>query len=365
MFFKIRTNELFYRPDITTNAEKCSFTLKYLLQEIGDETNIIVDSNTYIYEFNKENLNKYYITQIPIKALDGNSYRVKVTVRDNFRKSFSVSYLNVEKKRELGEQYFNISSIGGTPLFRNVLINDGVFRINHSSPASDKLFISYFNNDTPAPKPIIASSSDEFLYRKRDSLYVVDFSPNSALSLHHSGLYYIQFDTSSKEGVTVLKINNDFPKIEEPDGLIPPLVYITTDAEFNKLIKENNPKLTADRFWINAGGNIEKGREMIRLYYNRVYFANYYFTSTKPGWKTDRGMVYIVYGPPHEIKKSAFKETWIYKSKRDSEKIKFDFNYTPNQYNINNFTLSRSNNHTWRWTEAVYAWTSGDIFLYD
>ncbi len=36
-------------------------------------------------------------------------------------------------------------------------------------------------------------------------------------------------------------------------------------------------------------------------FYRRVDFANRHFASSVPGWKTDRGYIYIAYGPPDEI----------------------------------------------------------------
>jgi hypothetical protein len=41
-------------------------------------------------------------------------------------------------------------------------------------------------------------------------------------------------------------------------------------------------------------------------YYRRVAFANRSFTTFRDGWKTDRGMVYIILGPPDEIERRPF-----------------------------------------------------------
>ncbi len=35
-------------------------------------------------------------------------------------------------------------------------------------------------------------------------------------------------------------------------------------------------------------------------YYRRIAYANDHFAAAIPGWKTDRGRIYIVYGPPDE-----------------------------------------------------------------
>ncbi len=365
LFIKVRTNELLFRPNATGNDETCSFKIAYKLQKVEEDLNAIVDSNSYVYDLKKSDVQDYYTTQIPIKAELGGSYRLKVTIRDNHQKSFNISYLNVEKNNNIGEQFFNLTSLNGTPLFKNVIINNGMFKIDHTFHTSNKLYISYYKEKLNTPQPDRPAQSDSMRYSKYDSLYIIDYTPNTPISLTNNGLYFFQFDTLSNEGLSVLKLDQDFPKIQDPKGLIPPLTYITTSAEYKNLINGENAKLLADNFWIKNGGNVDRGRELIRLFYNRVYFSNYYFTNNKPGWETERGMVYIVYGPPHQIDKSAEQEIWIYNRKGQSLPIKFTFKYRPNKYSINKFQLSRKNSQEWGWTEAIYAWSSGDIFLFD
>jgi len=41
--------------------------------------------------------------------------------------------------------------------------------------------------------------------------------------------------------------------------------------------------------------------EMKEENYRRIAFANDHFTEKIPGWRTDRGMVYIKYGPPDTL----------------------------------------------------------------
>lgn len=41
--------------------------------------------------------------------------------------------------------------------------------------------------------------------------------------------------------------------------------------------------------------------ELMDEYYSRVAYANLRFESYQSGWETDRGMVYIIYGPPDDI----------------------------------------------------------------
>jgi len=49
-------------------------------------------------------------------------------------------------------------------------------------------------------------------------------------------------------------------------------------------------------------------------HYARVAHANQNFAAPNTaGWKTDRGRIYIMYGPPHSVSKTADGELWVYR----------------------------------------------------
>lgn len=365
LFVKVYTNELMFQPSGVDGNPVGSFEIEYTLLDNSPEEKQIVDSGTFNYQIPQNTDQRFFITQVPFKAELDKSYTLKIIMRDNQRKTFNMSFVEVEKMREIGQQFYNITNYDGSPIFRNVIIGKGLFKVNHFNPPGNKLYISYYKNNTPTPKPTFAVSNLQNLYVKPDSVYITDYSPNKALALANEGLYFIQFDTNYPEGVSLVRFSDGFPKVTQQEELIEPLSYITSEGEFKTIKEQPYPKLAADNFWLKAGNGPARGREMLRVYYNRVYFANYYFTSTKPGWKTDRGMVYIVYGPPHNLKKNASSEIWYYYRKGSGESIKFKFNHDPAKYHINEYALERSDNYTWNWREAVYSWSNGKIFLLD
>src|SRR5208282_443624 len=81
--------------------------------------------------------------------------------------------------------------------------------------------------------------------------------------------------------------------------------YIITPEEraaFKHLRTDDEREQFIQQFWERRNpypGSPENKFE--EEYYRRIVFANQSFSCTIPGWKTDRGHIYIQYGPPDEI----------------------------------------------------------------
>jgi GWxTD domain-containing protein len=79
-------------------------------------------------------------------------------------------------------------------------------------------------------------------------------------------------------------------------------VYIISDDErraFNRFTNDEERQHFIEQFWLRRDptpGTEEN--EMKDEHYRRIAFANDHLSATVPGWKTDRGMIYIKYGPP-------------------------------------------------------------------
>ncbi len=100
------------------------------------------------------------------------------------------------------------------------------------------------------------------------------------------------------------------------------VVYIISDKEraaFLKLTTDEERNKFIEQFWERRNPNPGSPQNSFKEeHYRRIAFANEHFASNRPGWKTDRGHVYIVYGPPDEIdshpgKKPYPFEEWRYR----------------------------------------------------
>ncbi|HLH00378.1 MAG TPA: GWxTD domain-containing protein [Bryobacteraceae bacterium] len=83
------------------------------------------------------------------------------------------------------------------------------------------------------------------------------------------------------------------------------VVYIITDEEkkaFSRLSTDDERQQFIEQFWLRRDPTPDtEENEYKEEHYRRIAYANEHYASGIPGWKTDRGRIYIVYGPPDEI----------------------------------------------------------------
>lgn len=107
----------------------------------------------------------------------------------------------------------------------------------------------------------------------------------------------------------------------ELEEAIDPLIYIIEREKLDEI--KNAPiekkKGMFHEFWKKRDPSPDTDRnEMMEEYYARVEFTNKNFSHHKEGWKTDRGMIYIIFGPPDNIERHPFEintkpyEVWSY-----------------------------------------------------
>jgi len=83
------------------------------------------------------------------------------------------------------------------------------------------------------------------------------------------------------------------------------VVYIITDEEkqaFKRLKTDEERQQFVEQFWLRRDPTPDtEENEYKEEHYRRIAYANDHYASGIPGWKTDRGMIYIKYGAPDEI----------------------------------------------------------------
>lgn len=134
----------------------------------------------------------------------------------------------------------------------------------------------------------------------------------NGVGLTENKFYTILKDSTAALGVTMLRVPPYFPEYRQLGELIESMLYLTSEQEKKAMLASKTPKQSFDSFWMNTYSTKSLARNAIREYYNVIERANKLFTDFKPGWKTDRGMMYIVFGIPDEVYRTGNSEEWYY-----------------------------------------------------
>ncbi|MDD8020781.1 MAG: GWxTD domain-containing protein [Acidobacteriota bacterium] len=155
--------------------------------------------------------------------------------------------------------------------------------------------------------------------------YLIDIVPAFSASL--AG----RFDLTLTAGQQSSKKKEAAPKLADryKKWLEQEVVYIITPAEreiFLKLKTDRERDLFIDAFWKHRDPIPETEENEFKIeHYRRIDYANKYFgrEAAKPGWRTDRGRMYIILGPPTDLENLVGKsgiydcEIWFYQGKQD------------------------------------------------
>ena len=83
------------------------------------------------------------------------------------------------------------------------------------------------------------------------------------------------------------------------------VTYIISDEErkaFRTLSNDEERDAFIENFWLRRNPNQDSPENEFREeHYRRIAYANEHFAAGKPGWKTDRGRIYISWGKPDSI----------------------------------------------------------------
>jgi GWxTD domain-containing protein len=212
--------------------------------------------------------------------------------------------------------------------------------------------VSFYSDNFPAAVPGFSEGMAKVAKGMTvDSTFSVDIS--APLTFSKTGLYLLQNDTTATTGIA-FRVEDDYPRLSKIESLADPLIYICTKQEFARIKQAKGDKKAFDRVILAITQDTERARNFMRSYFRRVELANQFFTSYKEGWKTDRGMIYIIFGPPDQVFKFADREVWSYKN--NLYKITFDFVKSSTLFDPENYVLIRDRKFQETWYEVIDLW---------
>jgi GWxTD domain-containing protein len=215
-------------------------------------------------------------------------------------------------------------------------------------------------NEVLPPAAAPDNVSDENNFNPIHPEFSSSIASDKIISFNKTGLYFLSPSKDIKD-FSFIVVDNKFPKISKPEEMISPLYYLTSSQEYKYLKSSGRPKITVDSFWLAIGGTQDYSKKLIKSFYQKVEYANRSFTTYKEGWKTDRGMIYIVFGKPDEVYRHNDLEEWTYENISNNS-ITFTFLKKNSEFSNNDdYELIRKKSYEFYWIEMTEKWRKGNI----
>ena len=363
LFFQVATEDVLYSRATINQPFSAKILLEYIVfqkdhKEIIDSGSILITDQ---YLKNKKtridtnfifNFSKTEEGFLDLRISDINRSR-------EFRKT-----LSIDKFSESSRQYYMITDTNNQILFDDFFF-EGQSILIKSNFNNDKLYATKNKTVFPLSPPPFTKSTQPSFPDNISFTEELNFNSQNIIFYHlpNEGFVFFQLDTLNDLGFTLFNFHNDYPLLKSAEQLISPLRYLTTKDEFDLLVSSINPKVAVDKYWLSNATSKERARTLIRVYYSRVEFANKLFSCHLEGWKTDRGMISIIFGTPSYTSLVRNSEVWIYGDENNIHSLKFVFDQKPNPFSSNDFVLSRNYSYKNPWYRAVESWRNGKVYL--
>ncbi len=287
---------------------------------------------------------------------NNDNYNAKITITDLNKKIQYRYYSELNLTNNDTRNNF-LMTLDDKVLFKPYVLEGNEIKIYHRQKPGQMQVDVFKYNHTPAPPPF-ANITPSFKYLP-DSTFLISAQSEGycLLKILPHRYYHIRLSGNTSDGFTIFSIDSVFPNIKDAREMLYTSRYIMNKNEFERchqLSDIDETKKCIDNFWLQVAGSKERAKEVIKNYYRRVIDANRLFTSYKYGWQTDRGMIYIVFGPPEDIQKTYLFEKWYYSLNGQRNALVFTFYRNKNNpFTNSDFILERSDYYKDLWYFAV------------
>ncbi len=359
VYFQIKPSDLLYGRMKSDSTLTSRVLMRYTIYE-DRQKGVLIDSSTFAFiDYDTQEENVLLEASATIFLPYGRNYKMQLLFRDVY-KDFNVAYnYRIDKSPNGNASYYLVKQdnkiqyqelIGShkdITILKSPLIKETKFRfdtLNYSFKMAPPPFI------TNSPPPNI-NFEESMVVQIEDSITIANYKNINRLIPLDSSLRRLYF-YNYYEG---------FPYVNKIEQMVDPIRYVSTTSEYKKVKEAVNPKKEIDDFWLKLGKDPAKVKVMIKEFYSRVELANQHFSTFREGWKSDRGIIYVVYGKPNTVYKTLNSEIWIYGEENNILSVKFIFNKIDAEESENFYILERDSDFKNNWYRAVDDWRKGRI----
>jgi len=333
----------------------------YLYESYEDKT--LADSAFYLVKDTLAATDAVMVSRkFTIETQDPGKYVLLVQLQDMKRNAVEQKIMDFDKSHPYTARFFHFKNqqekVYYPPFF---ISSEELLWISYNDSIDMDMSYTYYTLTSSVPRaPFVADDpAKKTGYNPLLEQYTESFKMKKGIGRvkqSDKGLYYYHLRFRPDQGFCVHAWHEGFPALLNAPDMIPPLRYITARKEYDQLLSFGNDFLSLERFWTASAGNPDRGRELMKKYNQRVERSNALFSSYKPGWQTDRGMIYIIYGKPDRVFRYNDREIWQYPETMNMPAVDFTFNRIDHPLSKDNFVLDRKPEYRNSWNLAVSVW---------
>lgn len=361
LFVEVINERLMYRRPDTSNAFYAEVRIGFKLFSDQNSKQIIDSSSYVLIDRAGEQMDVHSLKTIfTLKTRLGSNYRVELQVYDLNKKVVYDRNVFVGRKNNSGQDY--LVNVNNAVSFTHHFKEGDTVSVETKLPVK-KVTVDCFKKEfPPAYPPFSNKPADEMKYKPDSTFDLAISSGTFSVVMPVRGFYHIRADVQKNEGLTLFSFGNSFPGISNTEEMIKATRYLMNKEEYDQCMNAEDRKSAIDKFWVTIGGSNERAKELLKKYYGRVKEANKLYSNYTAGWKSDRGMIYIIFGPPTYLYRGSHTETWVYGQETSPNTFRYVFTKTNNPFSENDYLLERSQFFKDHWYQAVDVWRQGHVY---
>jgi GWxTD domain-containing protein len=361
-FIDVFSSDLLYARASANDNFSANVDVHYKIYRLENETQKLIDSSAVQFTDVRLSGEKTPVQFKSKFSLKEGLYSMSITLKDLRRGSAFTQTLQVDKRTKTSRQNYllfrNSSTVALT--VNSVLKGDTILVVSDRNAGSALRFYKYLPDIKLPPAPFSSNYPD--IPSFKDFVKIQSDSTRKNSIVVEQGLYFVSANEAGTEGYSFFTVSGGYPTVRKIDQLHYPVRYLTTKAEFDDISKNKYPKEKLDQFWIETAGTKDRARILISTFYHRVEEANTFFSTYTEGWRTDRGMMHVVFGSPTKINRTKNSETWIYGEEDSNASLQFHFEKIESPWTDNLYVLNRDPLFKSHWESRVSSWRNGRIY---
>ncbi len=359
---EIPSHQLLYVKDTREELYISKFKISYQTSTSGAQKNKPVKGEITFSDTLYFDDNRIVQVNFSVALMKGKKYEIYFKLEDLLHRTIHSSTHIIDKQGSLSYGFVKPAYPDGKKISGNpVIVQKGkVIQLSYFKPVNQEIMIGIFSfPDQTPPAAYVNMGKDGMFFENLlpDSVFSIQMIAGIAqVETTHQGVLRLFEPGNFNNGFAISVFYSQYPDLPKNEELLAPLRYITSIDEFRELFIFRDPQLASERFWQKSSGNPDRGQAQMNRFNTRVIEANRLFPSHLPGWKTDRGMVYIVVGVPDLVFRDGSKENWLYNETMSRPGANLTFVREENQFSSNHFVLQRKQEYSSLWNLSVAAW---------